>query len=152
MKTINVDYGSLSAATKTIIQPAIIVKGQSVVNYNLYEINESVNSVLFLDINWGDGSSNLNLRKNAFFDYRTQSIYNEVIYGKVGGSVCTSYPHIYNNNTTSYGVLLTSTFVFYYDSGIQPVNCDLHRIIGTLTRLQELGVDVRIVDTKGIQQ
>ena len=152
MKTINVDYSLLSAATRTITQPGIIVKGQSVVSYNLYEVNESVNNVLFLDINWGDGSSNLDLRKNAFFDYRTQSIYNEVIYGKVGGSVCSAYTHIYNNNTTSYGVLLTSTFIFYYDNGDvttihQPVNVYWGSFYDDITELVAINTQIQPIST-----
>ena len=117
MKNININYSLSSAVTQTIFQPSISLKGQTEVTYLLYDINEDINNVLFLDINWGDGSSVVNLRRNAVYDYRTQSIFDEILYGKIGGSVCTPQKHVYNNNTITYGVALTATFTLYYDNG-----------------------------------
>jgi len=39
--------------------------------------------------------------------------------------------------------------VFYYDSSVQPEDCDVKRILDILKRLQELGVNVKVVDTAG---
>lgn len=152
MKNININYSLSSAATETIFQPTITVKGRSNVDFLLYEVDETVNTVLFLDIDWGDGSKNTNLRRNAFFDYRTQSIYNEVVYGKVGGSVCTSQSHIYNNNTTSYGLLLTATFTFYYDNGAvttmyQPVNVYWGSFYDDITELVAINTQIQPIST-----
>jgi len=39
--------------------------------------------------------------------------------------------------------------VFYYDSTIQPLDCDVNRVLVMMRRLQELGVNVKIVDMAG---
>jgi len=42
--------------------------------------------------------------------------------------------------------------VFYYDSGIKPIDCDLPRILTILEELGRLGIDVRTVDTVGFSE
>jgi len=43
----------------------------------------------------------------------------------------------------------STRIVFYYDSSVQPKDCDVKRILDILKRLQELGVNVNILDTDG---
>ena len=43
----------------------------------------------------------------------------------------------------------STRIVFYYDSSVQPEDCDVKRILDTLKRLQELKANVKIVDTAG---
>lgn len=152
MKNININYSLSSAVTQTIFQPSVSLKGQTKVDYLLYEINEDINNVLFLDINWGDGSNLVNLRRDAVYDYRTQSIFNEVLYGKIGGSVCTIQEHVYNNNTTTYGVLLTASFKFYYDNGAittiyQPLALYWGSFYDDITELVAINTQIQPVST-----
>ena len=41
-------------------------------------------------------------------------------------------------------------FVFFYDSGFQPIDCDVARVLSILKKLQGLGTDVQIVDVTGL--
>jgi hypothetical protein len=59
-----------------------------------------------------------NVGRSFYFDRDTKTILNEILYGKLGGSVCTFQQHEYNNSDIdTYGVALSANFVFYYDNG-----------------------------------
>jgi hypothetical protein len=101
MKQINIPLVLTQPITQTVYMPAVTLKGQSTVNFILTGISEDVNNVLFLDINWGDGSEVVTLRKDAVYDYRVNTIFYEILYGKLAGSVCTIQPHVYSKNILS---------------------------------------------------
>jgi len=44
----------------------------------------------------------------------------------------------------------STRIVFYYDTGVQPKDCDVKRILDILKRLQELEVNVKIWTRMGI--
>ena len=46
----------------------------------------------------------------------------------------------------------TIRLVFYYDSSVQPKDCDVPRILATLKKLEELGVEASIIDTIGFDE
>jgi hypothetical protein len=118
MKQLNIPIINTQAITQTIYMPSAIIKGATSVNFILTGVSEDVNDVLFADIDWGDGSTIETIRKDAVYDYRSKSIVNEVLYGKLGGSVCTFQQHEYNNTQADiYGLALSASFVFYYDNG-----------------------------------
>jgi hypothetical protein len=128
MKQLNIPIINTQAITQTVYMPAVTIKGASSVNFVLTGVSEETNDVLFADIDWGDGSAIRTIRKDAAYNYKTKSILNEILYGKLGGSVCTFQQHEYNNSSVdTYGVLLSASFVFYYDNGAittvyQPLN------------------------------
>jgi len=77
-----------NVTSTTIYNLPITLKGFSTVNFILTGINESYNTILFLDINWGDSNSNIiTYKKDIFYNYREQTIFNEILYGKIGGSL-----------------------------------------------------------------
>ena len=101
-------------------------KGSSSVAFVLTGINEEINNALFLEIEWGDGTKKEYYQKDLIFDYKEESIFNEILYGKIGGSIATSYTHDFFNNLSSYNIALTSQFLFTFSNGaivhiIQPI-------------------------------
>lgn len=111
-------YFNLSSATNTTtIGSSVVIKGQNTVNFILSGISERYYNVLFIDINWGDGTPITTIRKKAVYDYKNQSIFYEIINGKPGGTVCTTYSHDYINTSISYGLDVTAKFTLTYDNG-----------------------------------
>jgi hypothetical protein len=127
MNKLNVYYNISSTQESQLIYPEPEnFKGSSSVTFVLTGINEELNSALFLEIEWGDGSAREYYQKDLIFDYREESIFNEILYGKVGGSICTFYTHEYYNNLSSYNVALSTQFLFTFSNGatlhiIQPI-------------------------------
>lgn len=118
MNLYNIPIINTQAITQTVYMPSATIKGASTINFVLTGVNEETNDVLFADIDWGDGSTVTTIRKDAAYNYKTKSIQNEILYGKLGGSVCTFQQHEYNNSDINiYGVALSARFVFYYDNG-----------------------------------
>lgn len=116
-KNINVYFNLSAVESKIIYNDPLLIKGESTVNFVLTGVKEDSYNVLFLDINWGDGSTILTKKRDAVYNYREQSIFDEILYGKIGGSVCVLYPYRYSNQTSSYCLNLTSCFTLTYNSG-----------------------------------
>ena len=116
-KNTNIYFNLSAVESRTFYNNPILLKGESTVNYILTGIKEDSYNVLFVDINWGDGSTPLTYTKDAVYNYREQSIFDEILYGKVGGSVCVQYSYPYSNQTNTYSIKLTSNFVLTYNSG-----------------------------------
>jgi len=111
-------FFNLSTVTSaSIYNEPVILKGKNTVNFILTGITEPYNTVLFLDIIWGDSNDIVSIKKDAVYDYRNQSIFNEILYGKIGGSVCTSYSHDYINNSVTHSLNVVAKFILTYDSG-----------------------------------
>lgn len=128
MNKLNIYYNisSTQEAQQVIKYDAVNFKGSSSVTFVLTGINEEYNNALFLEIEWGDGSAKEYYQKDLIFDYREESIFNEILYGKVGGSIATFYNHTFFNNATSYNIALSSQFLLTFSNGstlliIQPV-------------------------------
>ena len=118
MKQLNIQITNPQAITQTLYLSSVNVKGASTVNFVLTGVSEETNDVLFADIDWGDGSTITTIRKDAAYNYKTKSIFDEILYGKLGGSVCTFQQHDYSNITSdTYGISLSAMFTFYYDNG-----------------------------------
>jgi hypothetical protein len=116
MKSININLSLSAVETVTIIKEPVIIKGESTINFILTGIPEDINKVLFVDIDWGDKSQIESFRRDTVFNYKTKSIFNEVLYGKIGGSVCVLYNHTYFNSTSNYALGLTPKIKLTYDN------------------------------------
>ena len=118
MKQVNIQITNALPVTQTLYMQPVNIKGASNVVFDLIGVNEETNSVLFADIDWGDGSTVETIRRAPILNYKTKSIFNEVLYGKLGDSICTFREHIYNNTVNNtYGISLTATFTFFYNNG-----------------------------------
>ena len=107
MKTLNVQFDYLSGASfsnSIIVRPTILLKGAHTVNFSFTGVDERDYKVDTLYISWGDSSPIETLKRDLFFNYKTQSIFNEVLYGRLGGSILNVYSHNYYNETNLYGV------------------------------------------------
>jgi hypothetical protein len=128
MNFFNVYYNiSSTNEDQKIYQQPVNFKGSSSVTFILTGINEDLNSALFLEIEWGDGSSREHYQKDLVFDYKEESIFDELLYGKVGGSIATFYTHNFFNNLTSYNIALSSQLLLTFSNGvvihvIQPIS------------------------------
>ena len=163
MNTQNIFINLSAISTSTTFNQPITVKGHSTVNFVLTGVSESSNNVLFLDINWGDGTDSITLKKNPVYDYRNMSIIDEIVYGKQGGSVCTMQSHVYSNESTTYGLSLTASFTFYYSNSCiatvrQPIKLywasfydELKEIVAINTQVLPLSTNNTFVNFEGTQ-
>ena len=120
MKTINIqfDYLSGDSFNSTIItRPPVLLKGAHTVNFCFTGVNESDYKVDTLHISWGDGSSIETYKRDLFFNYRTQSIFDEILYGRTGGSILNNYSHVFYNETILYGVQYTAKVLLNKNNG-----------------------------------
>jgi hypothetical protein len=128
MKTLNIQFDFLSGAfTNTIItREPILIKGATTVTFSFTGVSEQDYKVDTLDISWGDGSPIESYKRDIFFNYKTQSIFNEILYGQLGGSILNTYSHNYYNETILYGVEYTAKILLNKNNGsyayiIQPI-------------------------------
>lgn len=110
---------NLSAVTEntTVLKDEITFKSDPTINFVLTGIDESANAALTLDINWGDGSATNFNQKDLVFNYKKESIFNEMLYGKVGGTILDSYEHTYVPSTSAFTTSLTAQFLIHYNNG-----------------------------------
>jgi hypothetical protein len=109
-------------------------------------VSEEMYEVLHLQVDWGDGSDKKTYQKDLIYDYREQTIFNEVQYGKIRGRIMTTYSHLFSNNTNSANMSLTSQFLLTYNNGVhvnivQPINI----LLGSY--YDEIG-DLNILNTR----
>lgn len=96
--------------------PAVL-KGATTVNLVLTGVTEKDYKVDIATINWGDGSPTETLKRDIFFNYKTNSIFNEVLNGKIGGSCLNVHSHVYVNQTDVYGIPHTLNILIQKNSG-----------------------------------
>lgn len=110
---------TLSANTenRTVLKDEIAFKSDPTITFVLTGIDEVANQALTLDINWGDGSDTNFNQKDLVFNYKKESIFNEMLYGKVGGTILDSYEHTYVPSTSSFATSLTAQFLVHYNNG-----------------------------------
>ena len=112
-------YINLSATTSSydVHEEEITFKSDPTITFVLTGVNEVANQALTLDINWGDGSDTSFNQKDLVFNYKKESIFNEMLYGKVGGTILDSYEHTFVPSTSSFATSLTAQFLIHYNNG-----------------------------------
>jgi hypothetical protein len=108
---------SATAANTDVLKEEITFKSDPTITFVLTGIEEGANQALTLDINWGDGSDTSFNQKDLVFNYKKESIFNEMLYGKVGGTILDSYEHSYVPSTSSFATSLTAQFLVHYNNG-----------------------------------
>ena len=108
---------SATAENRTVLMDEFSFKGNPSINFILSGIDESINAALTLDINWGDGAATEYSQKDIVFNYKKESIFNEILYGKVGGTILDRYDHTYVPSTNSFFTNLTAQFVIHFNNG-----------------------------------
>ena len=117
MNTIYVNLSSIYE-NQTIKKEINNIKGNSTIQFILTGVNEEVNHALSLELNWGDSSNIESYKKDLVFNYREKSIFDEILYGKLGGSVMTQYEHTYTPNPSANFTSLTAQLLIYYSNGV----------------------------------
>ncbi len=108
---------SATSENRTVLKDEISFKGNPSINFVLSGIDESINAALTLDINWGDGAATEYSQKDIVFNYKKESIFNEMLYGKVGGTILDIYDHTYVPSTSSFFTSLTAQFLVHFNNG-----------------------------------
>ena len=118
MNTTTLNFTVSSSSTNIALTATpIVLKGATTLVLSLTGVSEEDFKVDILTINWGDGSLTETYKRDIFFNYRTSSIFNEVLYGKLGGSVLSVYNHDYINQTSNYSVPYTLNIVIQKNNG-----------------------------------
>jgi len=112
-------YINLSATTSSydVLKEEITFKSDPTITFVLTGVDERANQALTLDINWGDGSDTSFNQKDLVFNYKKESIFNEMLHGKVGGTILDTYDHTYMPSTSSFATSLTAQFLVHYNNG-----------------------------------
>tara|TARA_R110002096_G_scaffold411495_2_gene611634 strand:- start:284 stop:802 length:519 start_codon:yes stop_codon:yes gene_type:complete len=116
MNTVYVNLSSIYSNT-TLKNEELYLKGDSTLQFVLTGVNEEVNDAISLEINWGDSTIE-NYKKDLVYNYKEKTIFNELIYGKLGGSVMTDYNHTLTLNPSSNFTSLTAQLLIYYSNGV----------------------------------
>lgn len=92
---------TLTASTPTqdttvvLSPPDFSIKGTTNVTLNMYGIDETAYPVLSIVVDWGDDSPIQTFTKDIIKNYETTSIFDEMIYGKINGTVASTHDHVY---------------------------------------------------------
>jgi len=116
MNTVYVNLSSIYS-NNTLKNEELYLKGDSTLQFVLTGVNEEVNDVISLEINWGDATIE-NYKKDLVYNYKEKTIFNELIYGKLGGSVMTNYNHTLTLSPSSTFTSLTAQLLIYYSNGV----------------------------------
>ena len=111
---------AISAPTITdnlFLQLSAASKGKTLFTLDLTNVDESQFFVADLSINWGDGSNIEYYKKDPVKNYMATSIFDELIYGKIGGSVCTQYQHVYNTLSSTDIITYLLELALYSENG-----------------------------------
>ena len=116
MNTVYVNLSSIYSNI-TLKNEELYLKGDSTLQFVLTGVSEEVNDAISLEINWGDATIE-NYKKDLVYNYKEKTIFNELIYGKLGGSVMTFYNHPFDLNPSSNFTTLTAQLLIYYSNGV----------------------------------
>lgn len=144
--TLNYDLNDSFNNVTMQVKP-VILKGATTLNISLTGISENDFKVDQVVIDWGDNSKVEVYKREIFFNYRTQSIFNELLYGKLNGSVLNVYGHDYVNEYNSYEVDYTISIIVQKNNGKfvyikQPVRCFWGSFYDSLERLSLLNTQI----------
>lgn len=118
MKSTTIQYSLSAPMISTVIRkPSINIKGVTSVRFVLSGFEDIFNPAVKLEVLWGDATAKTNFFRPLAYNYKTQSILNEVIYGELAGTLFAHYDHVFSNNTTSYNYPLTSQFLITFKNG-----------------------------------
>lgn len=129
MNTVTVNYTISSSPNDiTFIAAPLLLKGATTLSVSLTGVSERDYKVDLLTINWGDSSKQEVYKRDIFFNYKTSSIFNEILYGKLGGSILGEYNHDFINSSSNYEITYTLNMVMQKNNGKyvyieQPVRC-----------------------------
>tara|TARA_R110001592_G_scaffold109811_1_gene305759 strand:+ start:976 stop:1497 length:522 start_codon:yes stop_codon:yes gene_type:complete len=111
---INLPDISENTSTK---QSELIAKSDYTFQFVLTGIQEAQARALTLDIDWGDGSEVEYYSKDVIYDYKKDSIFDEILYGKLGGSILTVYNYDYSPTPSSFFTNLTAQLLITFSDG-----------------------------------
>lgn len=128
------------------------IKGASKVTFDFTGIFSIDSKASKISIDWGDGSPILYKGKSVVFDYREQSIFDEVLYGALGGTVLTSYSHEYFNDTAYYGKDFFAKILITWEDGtytyiVQPITVFWDSFYDDVQELSILSTQVLPIST-----
>jgi hypothetical protein len=124
--TITVNVSSFTSGD-VVTLPGIDIKSKTNITYILSNIVESSSEALYLDIDWGDGSSIERYTRPVIVDYRTSNILDEIVFNKPLGSILTSKSHLFYNNTSFFNSSILMQMLIIYKNNHtlkieQPIN------------------------------
>lgn len=126
MRTSTVKFNYPKLTNGVVVSDKLVIKGATKIIYDFTYMVETDFKAASITIDWGDGTPHTIKKRNVSFNYRTQSIFDEVLYGALGGSVLTVYEHEYSNNSKYYGRNYYSRVTVVWEDGsythfIQPI-------------------------------
>ena len=126
MKTTNIKFKFKKLPNKKVFASKEAIKGASKVTFDFSNMIGPESKASKITIDWGDNSPKLEKGKSVLFDYRTESIFDEVLYGAIGGTVLTAYTHDYYNDSAYYGKDFFAKILITWEDGtytyiIQPI-------------------------------
>jgi len=148
MNTTTISYTISSSSSNISLTAApVLLKGATTLSISLTGVSEQDYRADVLTINWGDTSLPETYKRDIFFNYRTTSIFNEVLYGKLGGSILGVYTHDYINQTDAYKVTYNLNIVIQKNNGKyifiqQPIHSYWGSYYDDLTNLSILDTQV----------
>lgn len=86
----------LSADQSTELSAAPI-KGRTQVTLDMTGMDEASYAINDIKIDWGDANIIYEYKRDPVKDYTATSIFDELLYGKMGGSIATRYEHIFTS-------------------------------------------------------
>jgi len=102
-------------SSKTYGFSEVTLKGNTSVIFDFTRLDESIYRVNVIKFQYGDGSDIETFIRPVVYNYRTQSIANEILYNKVG-SICVPYNHNYIPSSSTYFLRLTCQAVCFFNN------------------------------------
>ena len=144
--TLNYDLNNSFNNITMQVKP-VILKGATTLNISLTGVLENDFKVDQVVIDWGDNTKQEVYKREIFFNYRTQSIFNEILYGKLNGSVLGVYSHDYINEYNTYEANYVISIIIQKNNGKfiyikQPVRSFWGSFYDSLKRLTILNTQI----------
>jgi hypothetical protein len=144
--TLNYDLNNSFNNIAMQVKP-VILKGATTLNISLTGVLENDFKVDQVVIDWGDNTKQEVYKREIFFNYRTQSIFNEILYGKLNGSVLGVYSHDYINEYNTYEANYVISIIIQKNNGKfiyikQPVRSFWGSFYDSLERLTILNTQI----------
>lgn len=109
-----------------VYEDQYIYKGVYDAAIDIGGISERNTTALNITIDWGDGTPREVYKREIVFNYRESSIFNEVQYGRIGGSVLGIFEHRYDPPETTHIRELSAQILINFDNAtytriVQPI-------------------------------